>query len=84
MVTVGSRISRWQPALSATRPEDMHVFSDGHAAREQSTIGSGSGHGPPATLQCDYTPPPRVSGSENEVPQIRGVFLNYDPIHTKK
>ena len=28
--------------------------------------------------------PPRVSGSENEVPQIRGVFLNYDQIHTKK
>ena len=24
--------------------------------------------------------PPGVSGSENEVPQIRGVFLNYDPI----
>ena len=28
--------------------------------------------------------PPRVSGSENEEPQIRGVFLNYDQIHTKK
>ena len=27
--------------------------------------------------------PPDLEGGENEVPQIRGVFLNYEPIHTK-
>ena len=27
--------------------------------------------------------PPDIEGGENEVPQIRGVFLNYEPIHTK-
>ena len=28
--------------------------------------------------------PPDLEGGENEVPPIRGVFLNYEPIHTKK
>eukprot|EP00966_Prymnesium_polylepis_P316758 7318926-Prymnesium_polylepis.1 len=33
-------------------------------------VGSGSGHGPPVTVQTEKF----CSGGENEVPQIRGVF----------
>ena len=42
--------------------------------------GSSQGHGAPLDVQSELS----AGGMAKIVAQIRGVFLNYDPIHTKK